>query len=109
MHAIKEAERGFNQSEQLAKIIAGLLGFPQVQLLHKTHATQAQMSLDRQHREENICGAFERIPQQIAIANYDVILIDDVVTTGATLTACAKTLQPYVRSVRGVALAHGDF
>ncbi len=93
MHIKKLRERGFNQS----LILANTLGKKQqinvnFSLLKRRKSTLTQTGLNKKEREQNIKGAFE-VSDNKNIAGKNIILIDDVYTTGATLNECAKTLM----------------
>jgi competence protein ComFC len=88
MHPVKKSIRGFNQSELIAQKLSMMLELPTFPLLTKTRKTSAQMTLNRVQRLTNLVGAFKSSNCQ----GRTVILIDDVVTTGATLIECEKSL-----------------
>lgn len=83
------AARGFNQSMELARALAGRMGWPVRHLLVKTRDTQQQARLSRAQRLVNVAGAFEAQP----VAGLRVALVDDIMTTGATARACAEALM----------------
>ena len=84
-------QRTYDQSELLAKRIGVLLGFPVVQCLRKTKHTEANSSLnDDKARQDNVSGVYEALPE---VEGKRILLIDDVYTTGSTLSECAKTLM----------------
>ena len=89
MHRSKLEIRGFNQSELIALKLARLLGLEEQQTLEKTRRTVPQMQLKRSERLVNLAGAFKASAK---VAGKKIILVDDVCTTGATLTECKKTL-----------------
>ena len=98
--------RGFNQAELLAAELSRLSGVPfAAGVLRRRRATRSQTGLSIEQRRENVRGAFEvRRPQRIA--GRSVALLDDVITTGATLAACAEALkQAGATRVVGLALA----
>lgn len=104
----RRRDRGFNQSEQLAHAVATRLGKPLViDGLRRTRNTKPQAQLDSPNkRAENVAGAFA-VDNRAAVAGKRVLLVDDVVTTGATVTACAEALHAApVDSVVIAALAH---
>ncbi|HEX7472666.1 MAG TPA: hypothetical protein VF323_06260 [Candidatus Limnocylindrales bacterium] len=94
VHRDRRRERGYDQAERLARAAAALLGLPHLAALERDRATTAQYRLDRARRASNVDGAF-RLAHGIApgtVAGHWFVLVDDVVTTGATLAACASVL-----------------
>lgn len=92
----KERERGFNQAEMLADLLAkSLPGVSRkVETLERVRETRPMFGLTRKERQENIEGAFRIIGRQSnKLTGQRVILVDDVWTTGATMRECARTLK----------------
>jgi len=92
LHRARQRERGFNQSEVLAEGISQATGLPLVKdVLKRKKNTKDQTYLNVQQRAENVRGAFV-VTQPERISDKNVILVDDVMTTGATLNECARVL-----------------
>jgi len=108
LHWRRQWQRGFNQSELLARVTARRCGIPMVNAVRRTRATAAQAGLSNAERRENAAGAF-RVRKPRAIEARRVLLVDDVMTTGATASACAMALKRAgAKSVTLVALARVD-
>ncbi|HWN95831.1 MAG TPA: ComF family protein [Methylomirabilota bacterium] len=92
LYPVKEREREFNQAERLARRLGAALNVPvDSRLLKRIIPTPTQTRLSRKQRADNMRSAFAlRRPQKLA--GKSVVLIDDVFTTGATTSACAKVL-----------------
>lgn len=89
----KLKNRGFNQSEEIALCVANFLKKPLLaQGLVKIKKTNDQMSLDREQRQKNLKNAFF-CPKPEMIKNKKILLIDDILTTGATIEECACALK----------------
>lgn len=95
VHADRERQRGYDQAALIAAVAADALRLPCVRALERVRATVAQFELGRDQRSTNVVGAFHaRGPATAsAVAGQWVLLVDDVVTTGATLAACAVALE----------------
>ncbi len=92
LHIGRLRERGFNQSLILAKAIGKKYSIPvNFSLLKRIKSTLTQTGLDKSQREKNIRGAFT-VNDNAKAKSKNIILIDDVFTTGATINQCAKTL-----------------
>ena len=91
--ATKQRERGFNQAERLASTVAARWGIPVVTGVTRTRVTETQTRLTPGERLANVRRAFAVVPADLPrLAGQHVILVDDVLTTGATLNACAGAL-----------------
>jgi ComF family protein len=90
LHAARQHERGFNQAALLADVIAGSLGVPYVAALERRRNTVHQPGSSRSQRAANVHGAFRCVVTPLA---GQVLLVDDVFTTGATYRECARTLR----------------
>ncbi len=108
LHWRKRWDRGFNQAELLAKYIAKRRQIPLVGALRRKRATEVQASLASAGRRRNVAGAFA-IRSKVAVAGKRILLIDDVMTTGATAGVCASVLKRAgAKSVSLVTLARVD-
>ena len=91
LHARRQRQRGFNQSELLARAVAERASLElDVRSLRRVRSTPQQTHADRERRQENVRGAFRCAEQ---VDGRRVLLIDDVQTTGATLQECARSLR----------------
>ena len=96
VHADRERQRGYDQAALIAIVAARELGLPVVRALERRRATIAQFELGRDRRATNVAGAFglrNGGSVGVAVVGRWVLLVDDVVTTGATLAACATALR----------------
>ena len=93
LHPERQAARGFNQSELLARAVTEVLNIPtRTDILRRVRATQSQIFLNRAQRRRNVAGAFA-VAHGVDLRGRTLLLIDDVATTGATLRACALPLH----------------
>jgi ComF family protein len=98
LHFLREMRREFNQSWELCRMLAGMTGIPAVQALRRTRFTSTQAKLHRQQRLDNLRGVFalrRAFPwrPQPDLNGRKILLVDDVLTTGATAHECAKILK----------------
>jgi ComF family protein len=101
-------KRGFNQSELLASLVAKEQHVPMGKAVKRIRATAVQAGLTNSKRRKNVAGAF-RVCSRKLIAGKRILLIDDVMTTGATASACASVLKRAgARSVTLLTLARVD-
>ncbi len=110
LHPIKFHQRGFNQSEAIGKGLSEALNIPQVlDVLLRNKMTSTQTKKSRYARMENVGDAF-CVEHPEKIQGKHILLIDDVITTGATLEACALTILEIVPDVKisMVTLATGE-
>jgi ComF family protein len=92
LHASRLRERGFNQSELLAEHVAEVIGRQLRPLLERTRPTLPQVDLPLESRAANVRDAFASNLREV-IRGQRVLLIDDLFTTGATITECARALR----------------
>ena len=85
-------KRGYEQVQLIAQSTGQQLGTPAVSTLRKTRHTNPQSRLsDASHRRANILGAYA-VPDPSIVAGKRILLLDDIITTGSTVSECAKTL-----------------
>ena len=90
LHSQRLAERGFNQAQLLGEWVAKNMDWPLENLLLRSRDTQTQTDLTRQQRQVNVANAF--VCRSDA-AGRTILLVDDVMTTSATLEECARALK----------------
>jgi ComF family protein len=92
LHTLKKAERGYNQSYYIAKGISKRTKIPIAKnIVRRIKHTQSQTNLTSEERKANIEGAFKISKNQV-IKSSRIILVDDVITTGATISGCGSVL-----------------
>jgi len=94
LHWRRQWARRFNQAALLSELVAGASGLPVAHAaLKRVKATPQQVGLSQSERALNVQGAFRVLPSgKAAVAGRRLILVDDVVTTGATVDTCARVL-----------------
>lgn len=108
LHKKRFLERGFNQSELIAGELAAISGLPiEKDLLKRTIYNEPQVGLNGSRRLENIKGIFSVNYKALSRSwNKEIILIDDVYTTGSTMSECAKILKSAgFKRINGLVLA----
>ena len=91
LHPLKKQRRGYNQSECFARGLSKVLGIPYRELLVRRKFTSTQTNKSRLERLENVDDVFALNQGQVT-QGLRILLVDDILTTGATLCACAQTL-----------------
>ncbi|MEE8341629.1 MAG: ComF family protein [Candidatus Neomarinimicrobiota bacterium] len=108
LNSVKSRERGYNQSEWICRGLAKAWNIPlQNNLLKRIKNTETQTDLSNTERQQNMKNAFVSIE---SIDSLSIAIIDDVITTGATLSACAVELKKSgARKVIGVSCCTPQF
>ncbi len=107
LHWRRKRARGFNQSDLLAVSMAKRCGIRLLHPVRRRRPTQVQAGLSNTGRRENVAGAFEA--KAGSVAGMRILLVDDVMTTGATASACAQALKRAgAKSVALLTLARVD-
>ncbi|MEM1127610.1 MAG: phosphoribosyltransferase family protein [Bacteroidota bacterium] len=109
LHRLRLLERGYNQSTWLAQGLADATGMQMAPgVLTRPRATRTQTRRGRTERRLNLAGAFA-VPQPSLVAGHPVVLVDDVLTTGATLVTAAQALREAgATHILGLVLALAD-
>ena len=97
LHARKQRQRGFNQADLISRVALQHLARPdrfqlRTRVLVRQRETGSQIGLTRHQRRENVRGAFAVI-DPTKIAERNILLVDDVLTTGTTVSECARVLR----------------
>jgi len=92
LHSLKKAERGYNQSDYIAKGLSRESKIPfSTKTLKRIRYTQSQTTMNIEQRAENMANAF-KVKHPEDVTGRKILLIDDVITTGATTSECGKVL-----------------
>jgi len=111
LHKTRQRQRGYNQAAILAKYISQHCQIPVManNLIRIRHTDSQALLKGQKERQENVKNAF-RVTHPASLRDKHVILVDDVLTTGATVNECSKTLKEAgVRSILVLALSRPDF
>lgn len=92
LHPAKQADRGYNQSELLGREIGRMTGIESLKILKRSRWTADQNKLELDKRKENVKDAFS-LSTETLIRGKNVLLVDDVYTTGATVSECSRVLK----------------
>ena len=107
LHPARRRERGFNQAEALAKLLAKQTAIPMLDCIERRSYTQTQTQFDRSERRRNLRNAFA-LRKNSFVVGKNIVLLDDVLTTGSTLHECAVVLRESgAESVRAITVARG--
>jgi competence protein ComFC len=107
LHPVRQRNREFNQAEVLSILASKHCGKPMLRCLRRVRNTETQTHFDRNERMENLRNAFE-LRKTCVVQGMRLLLIDDVLTTGATLDECSRVLRDAgAVSLRAVVVARG--
>lgn len=94
IYSARRYKRGYNQSEEIAKGISNVTKIPVfLNIIEKTQNTVSQTTLSRFERADNIAGVFRLRKDAHRFSGKHLLLIDDIITTGATTIGCCKELE----------------
>ena len=110
MHKKRERQRGFNQTELIARKIGKITSRPAAGLLEKIKDSRTQVGLSPKERLENVKGVFDLLTSDfnklLKSEVNNILLVDDIYTTGATMNECKKVLKKAgVKQIYGFTLA----
>ena len=92
LHHLKKAERGYNQSEFIVNGLSRKLGIPfTTKAIKRIRYTESQTTFNQVEREKNISNAF-KVRSKKKIIGKNILIVDDVITTGSTIRECGKAL-----------------
>ena len=100
----KLRERSFNQSKLLAERIGDILGVPVVEMFEKTKDTKGQKFASYKERQENMSGMYNLLPIKLS-KDENVLIVDDIITTCATVNYCSGLIAKKVKNVYVCAIA----
>jgi ComF family protein len=107
LHRARKREREFNQAEELCALLTRRTGIPTLHALRRVRYTTTQTRLTREERMENLRGAFHA-RHNAEVNGRDLVLVDDVFTTGSTVEECSRVLRRAgAASVRVITVARG--
>jgi competence protein ComFC len=92
LHPAKKRERGFNQADIIAKTISRELNVPVLNAVKRNKYTQTQTQLSKNERQNNVSDVFELSTNKVNFKLKNYLIVDDVLTTGSTVNACATIL-----------------
>ena len=107
LHRVRKRERQYNQAEELCAFLSKRTGIPTIDALKRVRNTTTQTRLTREERMENLRGAFHA-RHNAQVNGRDLVLVDDVFTTGSTVEECSRVLRRAgAASVRVITIARG--
>ena len=108
LHPKRLRQRGYNQSEFIARGISEVLGIPvKRKVIRRIKYQRSQTSMNRMERFQNMEGVFSLCKSRVDLQNKKILLVDDLVTTGATLEACGRLfIEEFNCSIHIATLSH---
>ena len=92
LHRKRQRLRGYNQSQLIGKELSALLNIPYVEVLEKHKDNEIQHTLKAKYRIKNVKNAYRLIDRKL-VKNKNVLIVDDIITTGCTLGECSKVIR----------------
>ena len=92
LHRLKKHERGYNQAEKISKGLSDILGIRKEKIIKKVRNTESQTKLSKIERVNNVKKSF-KLNKKLQLKNKNILIVDDVFTTGSTVNECAKILR----------------
>ena len=92
LHRKRQRQRGYNQSQLIGKELSALLNIPYVEVLEKHKDNEIQHTLKAKYRIKNVKNAYGLIDRKL-VKNKNVLIVDDIITTGCTLGECSKVIR----------------
>lgn len=108
IHKVKQRVRDFNLTELVGKRISGSLGWDyNPNIIIKNTNNKQQSTLDKEERWRNVKGVYSINMHEVSmIQKRNIIVFDDILTTGATLSEAIRVVTPFARSVNGLVICH---
>lgn len=108
IHHKREWSRGFNQTEKIAESLSHMINIPYKNIIKRDRNTETQVGKERAERLINVQDAFSLENDEVISHYQRIMLVDDVMTTGATLEECAEVLKKKgIQKVYAIVLARG--
>jgi len=106
LHPVRKRERGYNQSEKLGDGLSKVLNLPiEKGILKRTRYTDTQTALNAEERQKNVTDVFQIKKGKLCGVKH-ILLVDDVITTGATMNQCAKKIRDCgIEKIIGISLS----
>ena len=93
LHKKRQRKRGFNQSEKIAKYLGEILGKDVLDIIVRTENTKRLYKLNKEERKKELKNVFELKEESFKLKNKNILLVDDIFTTGSTVNEISKILK----------------